>query len=462
MNILGRCVNVTRPIPHPLYGKEAIHLLRAILRECTYLPDAEARIAIKRQVLQTFRATECKVRRSSHHDTSTSDSFRAPTRRGDDEKLKIQKWLRKGYKGLRQLQRANEGEIRPLLKILHYTYGRGGRRRHELLRPILSPDVVVADSVTLEQQLRNAQTVHEPQNWDLTTVPVPAMFGPAVFKGNFVHYPISSRYGRLKALVRSQSRTRLPALNGRPNVTIRSEVCKVPTKNIWARSMPRKRAKNMVRKWYNLILSRVIPPLPEHEWTHLQGKINGKVTWHGPPPRRARPAVKPDTLTTFDLEKLVRFYDQSAGDEAVQQDHAGLAHVGDATSSVQRLSVLTRSRFSDEMSSRWVASPSSRNQVMEDLLIDAIGVARPLHKKFAKDRGHQITHRFMQRLWTQVFSVCPMLSKDEGGSDEWRVIWGGPKPKDGSDRSTATDQFLPLFPEAAGSVPDIQQQPPLA
>lgn len=446
MNILGSVFHARRPPTHPDHGKEARHLLRAILRECTYLPDAEARVEIKRQVLQTFRATERKAKGYYTLDFSEPAPPTRQIRSREDEVLKIQKWLNKGYKGLRQLQRANEGELRPLGKVLHYTYGRGGRRRHELLQPLLSADVVVADSRSLEEHLKNAPSTQEPQKWDLTTIPAPDVFGTPIYYRDVVQYPISDRYGRLKTLLQSQSRTKLPNINGRPIVKIRSEICEIPAKNIWGRSMPRRRAKNMVRKWYNLVLSRLLPPLPEHEWMHLQGKINGTIKWDGPPQRRARSLMKPDSLTTFDLERVIRLHDGSVEPRnSPERDHEGVSLDRGEIVDLKRLTTITRSRFADEMSNRWLASQAAKDEVMQDLLKDSIGVIRPLSKKLARDRGHRITHRFMKRLWAQIFAVCPMVTKDES-SDHWKVVWGS-QPK-ASKTIPPTDSFLPLFPAA--------------
>lgn len=446
MNSFSRPLHAGQSILRQDHGTEARHLLRAILRECTYLPDAEARIAIRKQVLHTFRATERKAKAFSSQNSSVSPSSKLSVQAREDEAQKIYNWLRKGYKGLRHLQRANEGELRPLAKVLHYTYGRGGRRRHELLRPVLAPDAVISNSTGLEELLRSSQANQEPAKWDLTTVPAPDVFDTPVIQGGNVEYRISAKYGRLKALLRSQSRTRLPDLNGRPNISIRSEVCKVPAKNIWGRSMPRRRAKNMVRKWYNVVLSRVLPPLPEHEWMHLRGKIDGTIKWEGSPQKRASPLMKPETLTTFDLEKFLRLIESPRMIQGpLRQDHVALPPIQTDNEDLRRVTSMMRSRFPNVLSSRWLASPKLRDETMQDILKDSIGAIRPLNKKLSKDRGHRITHRLMKRLWTQVFTVCPMLTKEEG-SDDWKVIWGsGPKYL---KAAPAMGAFLPLFSTA--------------
>ena len=447
MNISTRLFHAARPAIHSDRSKEARHLLRAILRECTYLPDVDARVAIKQQVLHTFRSTQRKLPAFDELDVSesTPQNDSIPPR-GDAER-KISNWLNKGYKGLRFLQRANEGELRPLAKVLHYTYGRGGPRRHELLRPLLTPDAVIADSKSLEEHLKNIQDRQIPTMWTLATVPVPApdVFDVPVLKGDVLEYQISNRYGKLKALLYSQSKSDLPEPPGRPIARIKSHLCKLPAKNTWGRSMPRKRVKNMVRDWYNLVISRLLPPLPEHEWNRLQEKINGTIKWDGAPQRRGRPIMKPKTLTTFDLEKLLRYVEASGTAQTpLEVAHTAFPRSLDECGDLTQITAVMRSRFRDDASIRWLASQTLRNDSMQDILKDSIGAIRQLNKALPRQRGHFITHRLMKRLWTQVFSISPMMSKSE--SDQWKVTWGTVPT---TYKTVPTqDSFLPLFPAA--------------
>ena len=448
MNISTRLIHVGRSTIHQDRSKEARHLLRAILRECTYLPDVDARLAIKKQVLHTFRSTQRKLPAFYKLDVSASTIQNESTPELQEVERKISNWLNKGYKGLRFLQRANEGELRPLAKVLHYTYGRGGQRRHELLRSLLIPDGVISDSSALESHLRSIQDRQLPTKWTLTTVPVPApdIFDIPVLKNDVLQYRVSDRYGKLQALIYSQSKSDLPEPAGRPISRIKSHLCTMPAKNTWGRSMPRKRVKNMVRKWYNTVFSRLLPPLPEYEWIRLQEKINGTIKWDGAPHRRARPVMKPETLTTFDLEKLLRYIENpQTMQTSLESAQTALPHISAQANDLTRITAVMRSRFHDEASIGWLASQRLRDESMQDLFLDSIGVTRPLNKALPKNRGHVITHRLMKRLWTQVFTISPMMTKlDE--SSKWEVTWGtAPKSY---NTVPANDYFLPLFPPA--------------
>jgi len=44
-------------------------------------------------------------------------------------------------------------------------------------------------------------------------------------------------------------------------------------------------------------------------------------------------------------------------------------------------------------------------------------------KVFGNREAHQVTPRFMQRLWAQVFAQCPKMEWDPE-SKGWKVGWG--------------------------------------
>ena len=101
---------------------EARLVLRSLLRECTYLPDSFARDWTKQYILHRFRKYGFKA--WQHRDDSNFDE-------------RLQEKLREARAGLGLLRRANEGERKPLLKVLLMAYGRAGKRRHELMMPLM-------------------------------------------------------------------------------------------------------------------------------------------------------------------------------------------------------------------------------------------------------------------------------------------------------------------------------------
>ncbi|KZF23353.1 hypothetical protein L228DRAFT_246117 [Xylona heveae TC161] len=211
---------VVRASSHPL------HLLRSLLRECTYLPDPAARTYFHQYILQRFR------KHTQENQSAASDSVR------------ITQLLRSARRGLSVLQRANNGELKHLQKVLMHTYGRSGKRRRELLAEVSQSDIP-ADQNALETVRNNAQNKA-------------SGFTPST---------------RLLALAKSHQK-RPSAELGKSSIKRLSP--KIPETNIWGRRFPECRARNMRRKWFAGLLEKIQPPLPRHEWDRLCALATGK------------------------------------------------------------------------------------------------------------------------------------------------------------------------------------------
>lgn len=210
---------------------DARHLFRAILRESTYLPDQQARIYIATHAAQRFREY-------------------SPGNKPDDI-LKQRRHLQldNARKSLSELRRANQGELKPLLKLLHLTYARIGKRRHELLRDL---------------------QYKPPADADLKSDALPKLTPQHI------------------ALLDSQ-RLASPPNTVRPQ--LRSWALKHPETNSWERPLPKKRVANITKDWYANVLERTVVPLPVADWERLRDLALGKIKFKGPPPRRPMPAA---------------------------------------------------------------------------------------------------------------------------------------------------------------------------
>ncbi|KAH0335457.1 hypothetical protein KCU81_g9000, partial [Aureobasidium melanogenum] len=211
---------------------EARHLLRAILRESTYLPDQQARLYIATHALARFR---------DYTPGHKPDNVLTQRRR-------LQ--LDNARKALSELRRANQGELKPLLKVLHLTYARIGKRRHEILRDF---------------------QYKPPSHVDIKPDTPPKLSPQHI------------------ALLDSQ-RIASPPTVVRP--LLRSWSLKMPKTNSWERPLPKKRAAKIVRDWYADVLERTVVPLPIAEWERLRDLALGKIEFQGPTPRRPMPASK--------------------------------------------------------------------------------------------------------------------------------------------------------------------------
>ncbi|KAG9587018.1 hypothetical protein KCU61_g987, partial [Aureobasidium melanogenum] len=220
---------------------EARHLLRAILRESTYLPDHQARLYIATHALARFR---------DYTPGHKPDHVLTQRRR-------LQ--LDHARKALSELRRANQGELKPLLKVLHLTYARIGKRRHEILRDF---------------------QYKPPSHVDIKPDTPPKLSPQHI------------------ALLESQ-RTAAPPTIVRP--LLRSWSLKMPKTNSWERPLPKKRTAKILRDWYADVLDRTVVPLPIAEWKRLRDLALGKIEFQGPTPRRPMPASKSSFASPLEL-----------------------------------------------------------------------------------------------------------------------------------------------------------------
>ncbi|KAI9756540.1 MAG: hypothetical protein M4579_003799 [Chaenotheca gracillima] len=309
----------------------SLKLLRAILRECRRLPDPAARDHCVQRALDRYR------RHKSSHATEVQVTAR----------------IAQARKSLGLIQRANDGERIPLLKILMHTYGRNGPRRRVLL-----------------DELRHTETPFDytspQQNLD-TPNRTRAMDPGKKISSACMALAESQRVNQPPSIVRDKLRRIKP---------------KIPEYNVWGRKMPKRRIKNMWKRFRAEMLDKLLPPLPAGEWTRLKDLASGKIR----EPRLM--SNRSDTSTPeagFDKQELSR--------------HGAEALLLGLTSS-------------ENLRRRDVGNP------------------------------HNITDRFMKRLWAEVFSQCPVMRWDETAS-RWDVKWGVKEDKDRFVRAShAEDQAL--------------------
>lgn len=125
---------------------QPLHLLRALLREASYLPDATARTYFSRYILARFKAYQPRHNATSSAALDAVQRYRHRSFKRRHTAIiheRTRPLLAKGRKGLNFLRRANQGEIPCLEKVLLFAYGRLGRRKYALLGDILKPDGIM-------------------------------------------------------------------------------------------------------------------------------------------------------------------------------------------------------------------------------------------------------------------------------------------------------------------------------
>ena len=228
-----------KPLENPL------HLLRAILRECSYLPDEAARRHWHAYTLARFRR---------YCPRQLGKLKQQPKKPVVDEHRRIT-LIKTAQETIRFLQLANDGHFTRLEKVLVHTYGRAGKRRNELLAPLTEPDIPKNHEEVSELSASNRY-------------------------GNVSKQRLSAK---LMAIAKAQSFQ--PAIN-LSRTPIKQLQPRIPETNSWGRPFPVRRARNLVKKWYSNTLNKILPPLPQQEWERLRDLAHGKIAWPGPKPRR--------------------------------------------------------------------------------------------------------------------------------------------------------------------------------
>ena len=295
----------------------------------------------------------------------------------DDESFqeRIEGKEREARQGLSQLKRANEGERKCLLKVLLLSYGRIGKRRHELMVPLLPAKGARALEKALQTQANSEEAIDsvadmlereddgETSNQDAASVSASLSVSVTANEANAPSTAIGKsatlELTPLRALLRSQIHASPPDLT-RPNP--RRLDPNIPKLNAWLHPMPQNRIRNMKQKHYALLLDRVLPPLPIEEWNRLRDLASGKTRPSVPAPRRKASVSSSNAYAGVDVP------------------------------------------------------PRSPLEMV-------VMHGKVPERVFGNRNAHAITPRFMQRLYAQVFCQCPHMEWNND-KKEWKVTWG--------------------------------------
>jgi len=341
-------------------------LLRALLRETTYLPDATSRVYLKHHILAKYRAYQ-----------HISRSHGPPTKHDND---RLRDANRKARKAFTHLKKANEGHLDYLEKVLLMTYGRTGERRFKLLAPVLKHRPVTAELPPAEPS-GGAKS-----------------FNHAKLQARFPHLQaktlaaIPQMTPAFEALLKSQVETR-PA--GAPKSTPKSLKIDIAELNVWLLPMPERRIKNKAKHWYNDMVKRILPPLPADEWNRLRRLAQGlEVPEYG----KARRSMQ-DAGSTVAVP--------SSSSTAIQNTPQDLSpEVNCSNTLLQQLGL----------------EPQASSYTPATLMHES-------PSRFTKyTRPHTITPRLMRHLYQKVFRMCPTMSKIDGEKEEYMISWGATEP----------------------------------
>jgi len=242
-----------------------LRLLRALLREASYLPDAVARSYFRRYIVNRFKAYHPR----GHAATTFAVRALEHSRYGSLKRRKASiihertgPLLKKAQKGLNFLRRANCGELPCLTKVLCFAYGRLGRRRYVLLADLLRPESMRDE----EPRLTPLQQLYYSDKRFLQYFAAPEVTSKT---SHTIH--ISPRFARLQAVIKSQHERGVSLT--RP---LKKAELVMPMHNIWGRPMPIRRARNIVKKWYAETMTKLLPPLPSSLWDDVRAMRDGE------------------------------------------------------------------------------------------------------------------------------------------------------------------------------------------
>jgi len=184
--------------------------------------------------------------------------------------------VEKAKKQLRQLIRANMGELKPFQKVLSLAYGRTGRRRRELLKPLLVPDDAPGglEQPQAKERREDASLVHQSTDNEQA-------FVDAEPKG------LPMLNNKLMTLLRSGLSAQMSSSTRFTIKSPRQLDPRIPELNAWLKPMPESRVKNMTKKWYGSMLDQILPPIPDDEYNRLKSLALGLVKILPPPKRRS-------------------------------------------------------------------------------------------------------------------------------------------------------------------------------
>lgn len=266
-------------------------LFREILRECTYLPDSFAREWTSKHVrsrfesyaFKTWKQRQLKLKLLAKQTVPEFKASSGQHETPDIWKLRLQAKRKEARQALATLRRANEGERKALLKVLYMAYGRTGKRRHELMLPLLPSSKRHEVETLLRQDAEMDQTDSEIETGanglaekDVTESDI---MPDLAVQQTLTGWPTP----QLRAVLQSQMKVQ-PATTRRSSPRRLSPV--IPELNSWLRPLPQVRIKNLRKRHYSDLLDRLQVPLPTRDWTRLQDLACGRVKADPILPRR--------------------------------------------------------------------------------------------------------------------------------------------------------------------------------
>lgn len=324
-------------------------IYRRLLREASYLPP----------LCQSYAKDQIRTRFRKH--------IYDPV---DDPQTKTR--IRKAQHDLRHLWAANHGMVDNMFRILMRTYGRVGKRRRDLIHNLLRPEPP-ADSEELAKQIEESRQQDAQELQSKKKLPPDWLD-----KWNTE---------KLLALAASQARQSFWSPKSELKKKLNPEAG-IPEKNVWGRPLPAKLKKSKLRKWYKVLIEKVMPPVGRDEWEALRLLATGeadKSLW-------AMPARRP-------LAKSLESYETDAEDNS-SKTWNWKTYATQAVRHIER----GQSRSQKGRTGEQGEAP--------------YGLGTPIGM-----RNYDRT-RLWKRLYAKIWAMTPVMEKAAGTKAGWQVEWG--------------------------------------
>ncbi len=317
-----------------------VHIYRACIRECTYLPLPQCRSHMRKFTEEKFRAL------IPRRPPGTRLPQYAP------EKASHLLKLARKYAAL--LKHANQGYSVQLEKVLRITYGRTGPDKYELLKKFLYPTgadvhgrpatLLIDEHGTddneslqpkktrrtdrLEDVLREAEGSEDTTEVDTLYPSLSPTISTTTFETFYTAAkspkpPVEEQPPkwkldlppRLQALLVSQTTEQGHFTRVGDSFQVKLKFAP-PTQTIWGKPLPFSRYKNQRIKWYNHNMQAALPPLEtEEEYQDVHDLVTGKKEMSAFIPRR--------TPAMVTVEDTVQEYFEEQSDLILDGPKAG-------------------------------------------------------------------------------------------------------------------------------------------
>ncbi|KAH7376923.1 hypothetical protein B0T11DRAFT_315100 [Plectosphaerella cucumerina] len=266
------------------------HLYRHLIREASYLPG----------ICRPFVNTRIRAGFVRSKEAIYQGRRKQPPPTGlDDPQTKA---IHHGLRQLRGLRAVNLGDTMRIDRLMHHVFGRSGKRRRELLVPLLRPPTP-RDSAELQKHLEQQKAgppvdsngkqlpMRRPDGWDKTKV-----------------------LKHVQSQIKHQSTTS-PSVwmrigNQTPHNPQR-ELIKLPPVDHFGKPINERRVRKAMERWWKAAATKLAPPVEKSEWERLRAAAAGELPehdWKFAPRRpiaRSLEAPTPAVTSEWDWKPLV-------------------------------------------------------------------------------------------------------------------------------------------------------------